>query len=51
MQTFAHFLLIGTINYVASEEVSGWPENPATAADEAATFLTGLIMDGAKLQP
>jgi AcrR family transcriptional regulator len=51
VRTFAHFLLIGTINHVASEKVTGWPENPTAAADEAATFLTGLFMDGAKPGP
>mgnify|MGYP006291479109 CR=1 FL=1 len=51
VRTFAHFLLLGPVNYIASEEITGWPEDSDAAADEAAAFLTGLLMDGAKPHP
>lgn len=46
-RSFAHIILASVANHVAAQEVAGWPEDPATAADEAASFLTTLLMDGA----
>lgn len=45
-RSLAHIILISVANHVAAQEVTGWPEDPATAAEEAATFLSTLLMDG-----
>jgi AcrR family transcriptional regulator len=46
-RSFAHIILASVANHIAAQEVVGWPEDPATAAGEAAAFLTTLLMDGA----
>lgn len=44
--TLAYIILSIVPNHVSTYEATGWPSDPMTASDEAATFLTSLLMDG-----
>lgn len=48
VRSLAHIILVSVPNHVAAQEVAGWPEDPAQATEEAADFLTTLLMDGMK---
>ena len=45
-RSLAYIILSSMSNHIAAQEVSGWPADPVTAAEEAASFLSVLLMDG-----
>lgn len=44
----AHVILVSVADHVAAREAEGWPPDPDAAAEEAADFLAGLLVDGVR---